>query len=34
MKSGSQESSFSIDVGRRKPKRYIWKGGEDWEVLY
>jgi len=24
----------NIDVGRRNPVRYVWKGGETWELHY
>ncbi len=34
MRSAGGSATKKIEVGRRKPKRFVWKGGEEWEVLY
>ena len=34
MRLGGEQSTFEIDVGKRKPTRFVWKRGNDWEVLY
>lgn len=34
LRAAGQTGRTTIDVGRRKPTRYVWKGGDEWEVLY
>jgi len=34
MRMDGTESTKSIKVGKRSPVRYIWKGGEEWQVFY
>jgi serine/threonine protein kinase len=34
MVSDSETLVRTIDVGRRNPVRYVWKGGESWEIHF
>jgi hypothetical protein len=34
MVSDSETLVRTIDVGRRNPVRYVWKGGETWEIHF
>jgi hypothetical protein len=34
MVSDAESIVRTVDVGRRNPIRYVWKGGQAWETHY
>ena len=34
MEGDAETTVQTIDVGRRNPTRYVWKGGDKWESFF
>lgn len=34
MRSAGETGVIDVDVGRRKPRRFVWRGDDRWDVLY